>query len=98
MLVFRERNNSHLRQLLDQIEIHHRNLKVLGVDPKKYSNFLVLFLREKVPESIQLGIIRAADKDQMEWTTDDFIGAFEKGVRVRASHMLLRHQAAPPVK
>ena len=96
--VFGERNISRLRQLLDQIEIHHRGLKVLGVNPKTYSNFVVPFLMEKVPESILLSMIRTADKDQLELTIEDFIGALEKEVKVRESHMLLRHQPAPPVK
>ena len=96
--VFGERNVSRLRQLLDQTEIHYRGLKVLGVDPKTYSNFVVPFLMEKVPELILLSMIRAADKDQLEWTIEDFIGALEKEVKVRESHMLLRHQPAPPVK
>ena len=96
--VFGERNVSKLRQLLDQIEIHHRGLKVLGVDPKTYSNFVVPFLMEKVPESMLLSMIRAATKDQLEWTIEDFIAALEKELKVRESHMLLRHQPIPPVK
>ena len=87
--VFGERNVSWLRQLLDQIEIHHHGLKALGVDPKTYSNLVVPFLMEKVPESILLGMIRAADNGQLEWTIEDFIGALEKEVKVREGHMLL---------
>ena len=87
--VFGERNVSQLRQLLDQIEIHHRGLKVLGVDPKTYSNFVVPFLMEKVPESILLSMIHAANKGQLEWTIEDFIGALEKEVKVLEGHILL---------
>ena len=49
---------------------------------------------EKVPESILLSMIRATPKDQLEWTIEDFIAALEKEVKVRESHMLLRHQPA----
>ena len=72
---FGERSISCLRQLLDQIEIHHQGLKVLGVDPKTYSNFVVPYLMEKVAELILLSMICVADKDQLEWTIEDSIGA-----------------------
>ena len=52
--VFGERNVSRLHQLLDQIEIHHRGLQTLGVDPATYSQFVVPFLMDKIPEPIRL--------------------------------------------
>ena len=76
--VFGERNVSRLRQLLDQIEIHHRGLQTLGVDPATYSHFVVPFLIDKIPEPIRLSMIRFNPKDQLEWTIEDFVEALER--------------------
>ena len=96
--VFGERNVSRLRQLLDQIEIHHRGLQTLGVDPATYSHFVVPFLMDKIPEQIRLSMIRFNPKDQLEWTIEDFVASLEKEIKVRENHNLFRHQTAPPMR
>ena len=96
--VFGERNVNRLRQLLDQIEIHHRGLQTLGIDPATYSHFVVPFLMEKIPKFIRLSMIRFNPKDQLEWTVEDFAEALEKEIKLRENHMLFRYQTALPVR
>ena len=43
---------------------------------------------EKVPDLILLSMIRTANKDQLQWTIEDFIGALEREVKVRESHAI----------
>eukprot|EP00794_Sanderia_malayensis_P009391 gene9391-biopygen7530 len=87
--VYNEKNVQRLRALHDQIETHFRGLQTIGVKETTYSSIVVPVLMEKVPENIRISMIRFKEKDQMDWTLGDMLGALEKEVNVRENHMPL---------
>ena len=88
--VYSERNVARLRGMHDEIEIHLRGLEALGVDMATYSGFVVPVLMDKIPETMRLNMIRFHEKDQMDWTLQDFLDGFEKEISVRESHVPLK--------
>eukprot|EP00794_Sanderia_malayensis_P021402 gene21402-biopygen17184 len=87
--VYNEKNVQRLRALHDQIETHFRGLQTIGVKETTYSSIVVPVLMEKVPENIRISMIRFNEKDQMDWTLGEMLGALEKEVNVRENHMPL---------
>ena len=88
--VYSEKNVARLRGMHDEIEIHLRGLEALGVDMATYSGFVVPVLMDKIPETMRLNMIRFHEKDQMDWTLQDFLDGFEKEISVRESHVPLK--------
>eukprot|EP00794_Sanderia_malayensis_P019296 gene19296-biopygen16176 len=87
--VYNEKNVQRLRALHDQIETHFRGLQTISVKETTYSSIVVPVLMEKVPENIRISMIRFNEKDQMDWTLGEMLGALEKEVNVRENHMPL---------
>ena len=88
--VYSERNVACLCRMHDVIEIHIRGLEALGVDKAMYSGFVVPSFMEKIPETMQLNMIRFHEKNQMNSTLQDCLDGFEKEIVVRKSHVLLK--------
>eukprot|EP00794_Sanderia_malayensis_P010579 gene10579-biopygen7718 len=87
--VYNEKNVQRLRTLHDQIKTHFGGLQTIGVNETTYSGIVVPVLLEKVPENIRISMIRFNEKDQMDWTLGEMLGALEKEVNVRENHMPL---------
>ena len=45
---------------------------------------------DKIPETMRLNMIHFHEKDQMDWTLQDFLDGFETEILVRESHMPLK--------
>eukprot|EP00794_Sanderia_malayensis_P016989 gene16989-18701_t len=63
-----------LRKLYDEIEIHVRSLKSLGVHSEQYGTLLIPIVMNKMPEEIRLSISKELKSEN--WTLDDILRLF----------------------
>ena len=70
-----------LRKFYDNIEIHYRGLKALGVDEAVYSTIVAPDIIVKLPRNLQLTIIRGSD--YLEWNVKDLLIALKKELELQ---------------
>ena len=89
-----------LRRLYDQVELHTRNLKSLGVESSSYGGLLVSVLLNKLPQDLQLFVSRKIGES--EWKLDEIMRVVEEelGARERttaiAVNSIKTHTREPP--
>ena len=66
-----------LRQFYDEIQVHHIALKALDVDSKEYSRCVIPALLRKLPEDVDLNIMRGKS-DVLKWKIGDLLEALKK--------------------
>lgn len=88
--VFSGRDTAGLRRLYDQIEIHHRGLKALGIDASTYEGIAVPSIVGKLPEVVRLQITRG--KNHTEWKMDDLLKELISELELREEHCAMNKQ------
>ena len=85
--VFNEKSQVRLRNFYDDVETHFRGLQALGVDQETYSSILVPVLMDKLPDSVQINMIRFGDSNHLEWDLEEMLDALGKEIEIRESHV-----------
>ena len=70
-----------LRRLYDQVELHTRSLKSLGVESSSYGGLLASVLLNKLPQDLQLFVSRKIGES--EWKLDEIMRVVEEELGAR---------------
>lgn len=74
-------NLQSLRRLYDNVELHTRSLKSLGVDSNSYGALLASTLMSKLPQDLQLLVSRKIGES--EWGLDEVMGVLGEEIQAR---------------